>query len=66
MNKKHWNTIDLDGTVPQPEIEVMIDDLFWLVVVGLKKSDCEAYAHFYIVQGVGSVGVILTGCGRML
>lgn len=38
MNKKHWNTIILDGTVPICEIERMIDRSYGLVVKGLKKS----------------------------
>lgn len=47
MSKKHWNTIDLDGSVPQVEIEAMIDDSFWLVVAGLKKADREAIRTLY-------------------
>lgn len=31
MNKKHWNSIILDGTVPDAEIENMILDSFKLV-----------------------------------
>jgi len=39
MNKEHWNTITLDGTIPNDEIQGMIDDSYDLVVTGLKKSD---------------------------
>ena len=39
MNKRLWNTIILDGSIPQGEIERMIDNSFALVVKGLKKSD---------------------------
>jgi predicted DNA-binding protein (MmcQ/YjbR family) len=39
MNKQHWNTVILDGSIPVPEIERMIDHSYTLVVKGLKKSD---------------------------
>ena len=39
MNKTHWNTLILDGSIPVPEIERMIDRSFGLVVRGLPKSD---------------------------
>ena len=38
MNKRHWNTITLDGSIPDAEILEMIDDSYALVVRGLKKS----------------------------
>ena len=38
MNKRHWNTVILDGSIPQTEILAMIDDSYALVVAGLKKS----------------------------
>ncbi len=41
MNKKHWNTVTLDGTVPDDEILRMINDSYDLVVKGLKKADRE-------------------------
>ena len=41
MSKKHWNTIVLDGSVPEGEIIEMIDDSYDLVVKGLKKADRE-------------------------
>ncbi len=39
MNKKHWNTIILDGSIHDGEIFTMIDDSYDLVVKGLKKTD---------------------------
>jgi len=39
MNKKHWNTVILDSTIPDEEIYTMIDDSYELVVKGLKKAD---------------------------
>ncbi len=35
MNKKHWNTIELQGNLPQSEIERMIDNSYTLVVKSL-------------------------------
>jgi len=37
MNKKHWNTITLDGSVPDDEIQLMIDESYSLVVEGMTK-----------------------------
>ena len=39
LNKRHWNTIILDGSIPEKEILQWIDDSYNLVVKGLKKSD---------------------------
>lgn len=39
MNKEHWNTITLDGTIPDEEIWGMIDISYDLVVKGLKKTE---------------------------
>jgi predicted DNA-binding protein (MmcQ/YjbR family) len=39
MNKTHWNTVVLDGSVPNKEILKWIDDSYDLVVNGLKTSD---------------------------
>jgi predicted DNA-binding protein (MmcQ/YjbR family) len=39
MNKKHWNTITLDGSVPDYDTERMIDHSYGLVVKGLKKAE---------------------------
>ncbi|MCY4427820.1 MAG: MmcQ/YjbR family DNA-binding protein [Halieaceae bacterium] len=47
MNKQHWNTVLLDGTVPGPEIERMIDRSYGLVVKGLKKVQREALVLAY-------------------
>ena len=41
MNKRHWNTLILDGTIPPEEIQAMIDDSYALVVKGLKKVERE-------------------------
>ena len=39
MNKKHWNTVILDGSIPSGEIERMIDHSYTLIVKGLKKLE---------------------------
>ena len=39
MNKTHWNTVILDGSIPQGEIERMIDRSYGLVVRGLPKTE---------------------------
>lgn len=39
MNKKHWNTVHLDGSVPRGELERMIDHSFTLVVRKLPKQE---------------------------
>ena len=39
MNKRHWNTIILDGSIPQGEIERMIDNSFMLVVSKMTKKN---------------------------
>ena len=39
MNKSHWNTIILDGDVPDFELERMIDNSYRLVVKKLKVSE---------------------------
>ncbi|AJQ92086.1 MmcQ/YjbR family DNA-binding protein [Gynuella sunshinyii] len=38
MNKKHWNTVLIDGSLPDGEIERMIDHSYALVVKSLKKA----------------------------
>ena len=49
MNKTHWNTIILDGSVPDEELERLIDHSYSLVVKKLKKSQRtlleQAYDH---------------------
>ena len=42
MNKKLWNTVILDGSIPQGEIERMIDNSFKLVVSKMTKKDQQS------------------------
>ena len=39
MNKQHWNTVLLDGSVPVGELGRMIDHSYALVVKKLPKAD---------------------------
>lgn len=39
MNKKHWNTVTIDGTLPDEEIITMINDSYDLVVKGLPQGE---------------------------
>ncbi|HBU82108.1 MmcQ/YjbR family DNA-binding protein [Paenibacillus sp. 11B] len=41
MNKKHWNTIILDGSLSEQDIYVMIDHSYDMVVKTLSKSLME-------------------------
>ena len=38
MNKKHWNTVIVDGTIPARKMLEWIDDSYSLVVAGLTKT----------------------------
>ncbi len=38
MNKRHWNTLVLDGSIPDGEVERMIDRSYGLVVKGLARK----------------------------
>lgn len=47
MNKRHWNTVILDGDVPRGEIERMIDRSYGLVVKSLKGLERDALILAY-------------------
>lgn len=38
LNKRHWNTVILDGSVPGDLVEEMVTDSYDLVVAGLPKA----------------------------
>ena len=44
LNKRHWNTVTIDGTIPDDEILEMIVHSYDLVVKKMKKSDREIIA----------------------
>lgn len=41
LNKQHWNTIELDGTVPADLMKEMIDESYNLIVKSLTKKQKE-------------------------
>ena len=45
QNKKHWNTVILDGSIPRKEIQAMIDDSYALVVASLPRKMREELAQ---------------------
>jgi predicted DNA-binding protein (MmcQ/YjbR family) len=42
MNKKHWNGVTIDGTLPHSLVWELIDHSYDLIVAGLKKSERAA------------------------
>ncbi len=38
MNKKHWNTVLIDGSIPDKLLRQWIDESYQLVVAGLTKT----------------------------
>jgi predicted DNA-binding protein (MmcQ/YjbR family) len=44
LNKTHWNTVSLDGSVPTSEIKSMITHSYDQVVAGLPKADRQRIA----------------------
>jgi predicted DNA-binding protein (MmcQ/YjbR family) len=38
MNKKHWNTVEIEGGIPEAELRRMIDHSYELVVKSLPKT----------------------------
>ena len=38
MNKKHWNTVEIEGGIPADELRRMIDHSFELVMKSLPKA----------------------------
>jgi predicted DNA-binding protein (MmcQ/YjbR family) len=46
MNKRHWNTLSLDGSIPDEEIFAMINESYDLVVKGLTKAEKQELERF--------------------
>ena len=42
LNKRHWNTVALDGTVPGEEVAELIGHSYELVVAGLPRAERPA------------------------
>jgi predicted DNA-binding protein (MmcQ/YjbR family) len=45
MNKKHWNTVEIEGNIPDPELRNMIDHSYDLVARSLPKSRAKVAAR---------------------
>jgi predicted DNA-binding protein (MmcQ/YjbR family) len=41
MNKKHWNTVEIETGIPDPELRTMIDHSYDLVARNLPKSTAK-------------------------
>ncbi len=39
MNKRHWNTVTVDGELPDQLVRELIEDSYDLVVAGLPRAD---------------------------
>src|SRR5579859_7485465 len=45
LNKRHWNTVNLDGSVPDELIDEWIKDSYELVVAGLPRATRPCYVR---------------------
>ncbi|WP_309121042.1 MmcQ/YjbR family DNA-binding protein [Paenibacillus sp.] len=45
LNKTHWNTVVLDGTVPEKDVRWMIDHSYALVAKSLPKRERESLTN---------------------
>ncbi|MFI9149584.1 MmcQ/YjbR family DNA-binding protein [Streptomyces sp. NPDC053367] len=39
MNKRHWNTVTVDGDLPERLVRELVEDSYDLVVAGLPRAD---------------------------
>jgi len=42
LNKRHWNTVTLDGSVPEEEVLELIDHSYDLVLAGLTRAQRDS------------------------
>ncbi|PYM06178.1 MAG: MmcQ-like protein [Verrucomicrobia bacterium] len=45
MNKKHWNTVEIEGGIPEAELCKMIDHSYDLVVQSLPRASHSKIPH---------------------
>jgi predicted DNA-binding protein (MmcQ/YjbR family) len=45
MNKKHWNTVEIESGIPDVELREMIDHSYQVVVQGLPQSKAKVGAQ---------------------
>jgi predicted DNA-binding protein (MmcQ/YjbR family) len=53
LNKRHWNTVTLDGTVSDPMALDMLEDSYDLVVAGLPRRVRDELGWRYEPDGEG-------------
>ncbi len=46
LNKSHWNTIEIDGSIPDDFIKNLIDESYDLVVLKLKKDEKQRLKNY--------------------
>jgi predicted DNA-binding protein (MmcQ/YjbR family) len=45
MNKKHWNTVEIEGGIPKTELRKMIDQSYDLIVQSLPRASRSTIPH---------------------
>jgi predicted DNA-binding protein (MmcQ/YjbR family) len=45
MNKKHWNTVEIESGIPEAELRKMIDHSYELVVSSLPRASRSTIPH---------------------
>ena len=48
MNKKHWNTLLLDGSLPKKLVFELIDHSYELVVSKMSKAERQKLSHWNV------------------
>jgi predicted DNA-binding protein (MmcQ/YjbR family) len=56
MNKRHWNTVEIESAIPDAELRKMIDHSYDLVANGLPKPRTKVAARFRRKAGAARRG----------
>jgi predicted DNA-binding protein (MmcQ/YjbR family) len=56
LNKQHWNTVTLDGSIPDQLVRELIEDSYDLVVSGLPKRTRDQLGWKALADERGSSG----------
>jgi len=54
MNKKHWNTVEIEGRIPETELRKMIDHSYDLVVQRLPRASRSTIPHVAAPRRAGA------------
>ncbi len=54
MNKKHWNTVEIEGRIPETELRKMIDHSYDLVVQSLPRASSSTIPHIAAPRRAGA------------